>query len=170
VIRRAAHTLSAIGIALLLVTAAGCATPTTAASADDGGCRTVAPDGASEAARAYADAVNAATPAWTAVSDTLVGRGHTHRRDLRSQINADTPFVEALEAIDFPPEAAQQGAELIAAVRAYDEFLKTTYRAYGFPSDQPEDNARLNETRAQSSSHLRDALGLPGSTCFLTRP
>ena len=49
-IRRATQTLSAAGIALLLLTTAGCAIP----SADDEDCLTVAPDGASEAAQAYA--------------------------------------------------------------------------------------------------------------------
>ena len=105
--------------------------------------------------------MNAAVPAWAAVSETIAAQEYvTHRNDLRSQVNADAPFVEALEAIAFPPEAAQQGADFIAAVRAYDEFLKTAYTDNGYLAAHLEDDERLNETRAQSSSQ---PAGRPGA-------
>jgi hypothetical protein len=125
------------GASVLLVVLGGCTytlpkylAPTVreTSTAGQASCNTVPPKGASEAAKAYAAAVNAATPAWTAVDATIASEGNiTHRNDLLSQVNADAPFLTALRAINFPPKAAPAAKDLIAAIQAYDDFLMTSY-------------------------------------------
>ena len=125
----------------------------------------------SDAALAYLAAVDAATPAWQALSTTLTHHGLViHRDDLMTQVSADGPFLTALQAIDFPPEAAPAGAQLISAVQAYDDFLMTAYSTEGYLARHQDDDDRLNETRAHSSAHLREVLGVQPSNCSFNRP
>ncbi|WP_159805159.1 hypothetical protein [Cellulomonas citrea] len=168
------------GMVVLLLVLGGCSKPghgewdpsrRTSATASQGRCDTVPGEGASPAAQAYAAAVNAAYPAWQAVDATIRSEGGVaHRDDLLSQVNADTPFVAALQSIDFPPDVAPLGQDLIAAVQAYDSFLMTPYTTDGYMAAHTDDDKRLNETRASSSHALRQALGLPASTCTVIRP
>lgn len=135
------------------------------------GCGVTAPAGASEAAQAYAAAVNASTAGWQKIDENIQVSGDTvHRSDLRLQIKTDARFVANLRAIDFPPDAAPAGAALIAAVEEYDAFLQRGYDDWDYyVSNQPEDS-RLNETRAGASAHLRELLDLPPSVCIYSRP
>jgi hypothetical protein len=161
----------AVLLAALVVTLAGCALPATEVASPDDDCSTVAPEGASPAALAYAAATNAATPAWHALSTTLAEQGNMmSREDFRAQIEADKPFVAALQAIEFPPEAAAAGADLIAAVQAYDAFVRKAYETSGYLAAHPDVDDSVNNTRAQSSARLRDLLDLPASTCVFMRP
>lgn len=168
------------GMVVLLLALGGCSRPGhgqwdpskhTTSSAGQASCDTVAGDGASPAAQAYAAAVNAASPAWSAIDATITSAGGiVHRDDLLNQVNADAPFVAALQTIDFPSDVAPLGHDLIAAVQAYDSFLMTAYNATGYLAAHQDDDERLNETRAASSHALREALGLPASTCSFSRP
>jgi hypothetical protein len=167
-------------VSVLLVVLGGCTytlpkylAPTVreTSTAGQASCNTVPPKGASEAAKAYAAAVNAATPAWTAVDATIASEGNiTHRNDLLSQVNADAPFLTALRAINFPPKAAPAAKDLIAAIQAYDDFLMTSYNNNGYMAKHVADDTNLNNNRAMSSSLLRDALGLPAAACSYRRP
>lgn len=151
--------------------AATVAPPSATATAKPSACNAPPPPGASDAALAYLAAVDAATPAWQALSTTLTHQGQvTHRDDLQTQVNADAPFLTALRAIDFPPEAAPYGAKLILAIQAYDDFLTTAYSTEGYLASHEAEDGRLNETRAQTSARLREALGVQPSTCSFNRP
>ncbi|PVU83266.1 hypothetical protein DDP54_09980 [Cellulomonas sp. WB94] len=151
--------------------AAPAAPPGAAATVAPSTCNAPPPPGASEAALAYLAAVDAATPAWQALSTTLTHQGQvTHRDDLLTQVNADAPFLTALREIDFPPDAAPYADKLVLAIQAYDDFLTTAYDTEGYLASHPDDDSRLNETRAQSSSRLRDVLGVQPSNCTFNRP
>ena len=140
-------------------------------AAEQGTCVAVPANDASPSARAYAAAVNSAVPAWEAVSATIVSQDYvTHHDDLLSQINADAPFVTALKQIRFAPDAAPAAANLIAAIEAYDDFLRTAYDDHGYLAAHVDTDKQLDNTRAASSARLRDALGLPESTCIFYRP
>lgn len=177
---RAVQSVRTVAVVLLVVGLAGCRYPLHWDGASTGGatsavgqgdCSPAAPAGASEAAVAYLAAVDAATPAWQAVDATLRSEGYvTHRDDLLSQVDADAPFLTALRAIDFPPAAAPAAQDLIAAVQAYDDFLTTAYDNEGYMAGHMNTDATLNDARAASSARLRDALGLPASSCVYNRP
>jgi len=147
------------------------ARPSAAAPAASSACNVPPPPGASEAALAYLAAVDAAVPAWQALSTTLTHQGKvTHHDDLQTQVDADAPFLAALREIDFPPDAAPYADKLILAIQAYDDFLTTAYNTDGYLSSHLDDDGRLNLIRAQSSSQLREVLDLQPSTCTFNRP
>jgi hypothetical protein len=125
----------------------------------------------SPAALAYVEAVNASTPAWTAIDQKIHDAGEQiYFDDLTSQIASDEPFVAAVEAVEFPADAAPVAADLVAAVRAYDDYLRATLQAGDFSDDYRETSLGLKEERAQSSSRLRDVLNLPEGPCWYLRP
>ena len=132
---------------------------------------TEVPAGASEAAVAYLAAVNAATPAWQAVDDRIVGSGfRVDSDDLVAQADADEPFILTLEEIDFPDEVDPLAAELIHALLDYREFLQATLTtAFQDPTYGAQTMA-LQERRSAASGALREALGIPPSTCAYHRP
>jgi hypothetical protein len=127
---------------------------------------------------AYLRAVEAATPAWRDIDAAITAEGLNaqglstiYKKDLRAQVDADAPFLTALRAIDFPtPAQAARGRDLIAAIQAYDDYLKTGYAPGGTLMNFPSEDERLVDARSQSSARLRDALSLPPSTCSYLRP
>jgi len=123
------------------------------------------------AGSAYLAAVDASMPAWQAIDAMLTANnGDVYRDDLLTQVDADAPFLAALVAIQFPPDAAPAANELVAAVQAYDAFLTTEYENFGTYGWYTAQDEQLRQTRADSSAHLRDVLGLPASTAMLRRP
>jgi hypothetical protein len=127
--------------------------------------------GTSTAALSYLAAVDAANPAWQALSAKMTAeQPNICNCDLLAQVQADAPFLTALRAITFPPEAAQAGSDLIAAIQAYDDFLMTGHANFSYYRSHFGESGRLQDVRAESSSRLRDALGLPQATASLVRP
>ena len=136
-----------------------------------GSCGITAPVGASDAAQAYAAAVNASTPGWEKIDANIEVSGNmVHRSDLRLQIKTDARFALNLRDIEFPPDAAPAGETLIAAVEEYGAFLHHGYDDWDFYVVSDVEGTRLNENRAGASAHLRDLLDLPPSTCVYRRP
>jgi hypothetical protein len=129
------------------------------------------PAGASQAAVAYVDAVNAALPARVALNKTITSAGGvTHRDDLLAQAQADAAFLDAVRAIDFPADVAPAAATLVATVEDYDAYMLTGYNDHGYIAAHLDDDKRLNNARALAGEKLRDALALPQSRCILNRP
>lgn len=133
-------------------------------------CNPPAPADASDAALAYRAAVDAAIPGWQQVDANIRATGSTHRNDLPIQVDADEVFLEGLRAIDWPADAEQTAGDLIAVIVAYDEILTTGYDENGYLMEHLDEVAQLDETRAETSHHLRELLGLGPSTCILWRP
>jgi hypothetical protein len=134
-------------------------------------CNPAPPATASAAALAYWRAVVAAWPARQKIDATLTAeKFSTHRNDLITQVNADSPFLSALKAIKFPAQAQVTAQNLITTIQTYDDFLKTAYAHTGYLAQHNSEDQRLNDARAQQSALLRDLLSLPPSTCALHRP
>ncbi len=129
------------------------------------------PAGASPAAVAYVEAVNAAMPSWQAIDDTVTAAGFVvHRDDLLAQVQADAPFAQAVVAIDFPPEAEPAASEFLTALVAYDAFLQYGYDNEGHVAAHTDELMHLGQERARTSAALRDALRLPPANCAFDRP
>jgi hypothetical protein len=116
-------------------------------------------------------AVVAASPAWRNLDATLTAEGcSTHRNDLVTQVNADSPFLSALRAIEFPTQAQVTAQNLVPTIQTYDGLLNTAYAHTGYLAQHNIEDQKLNDTRAQDSALLRDLLSLPPSTCAFDPP
>ena len=132
---------------------------------------TTAPAGASPAAVAYMAAIEASTPSWLAIHNKLQAQVDILRGDdLVAEYQADSDFVLALEAIDFPPDVTPAASDLIYSILDYLTFLNETINkraideAYG-----PRDEALL-AARGTAAAHLREVLQLPPGNCGYRRP
>ena len=136
------------------------------------GCPTApAPAGASPAAIAYLQAVERSTPGWNKIDATLASENDiTHHDDLLSEITVDTGFRNSLTQIAFPPQVAPDATALTDALDSYIQFLSTAALNHGYLAQHATDDYQLNEARSEASGQLRQALGLPPSTCGYRRP
>ena len=134
-------------------------------------CVAPAPAGASEAAVAYVAAVAAATPGWAAVDEHIVGHSPlVYDIDLVAQVQADALFLTGLGATPLQAEAAPVIDDLAGAVLAYDDALTSASRDMAHYGDHLDGIKVLSQARADASARVRDALGLPASSCAFHRP
>ena len=141
----------------------------TAAHADP--CVTAIPVGAAPAAAAYLNAVAAATPGWEKVDQSLQHEQNiTHADDVLAQLRTDTSYLNSLQSIDFPPQAADDAATFEAAVQTYLDFLTNAAADPSYLAQNASEDFQVNEARAEAAAHLRADLGLPPSSCTFRRP
>jgi hypothetical protein len=134
-------------------------------------CITAPPVGTAPAAVAYLNAVAAATPGWEKVDRSLQQeQGITHADDVLTQLQTDTSFLNALQGIDFPPEAADDAATFTQAVQTYLDVLTNAAADPSYLAQNASEDAQVNEARAEASGRLRTDLNLPASPCTFRRP
>lgn len=130
-----------------------------------------APAGASAAAVAYVQAVNASSPEWLAMSSTIAAQGQKVRPEqMTMQLEADRKFVAALKGIQFPQAQQPAAQALISSVEQYDAFVQTASENPGYLNAHQAEDRTVNDDRAAASAELRRELRLPLSRCSYNRP
>lgn len=134
-------------------------------------CAASVPAGASAAAFAYVDAVNASLAGRIGLDTTLAAEGGVvHRNDLLTEATLDQQFVSALRTITFPSQTQKDASALMRTVGAYLDLMSRSYAQHGYLAAHAGLDASLDNQRAQEAAQLRNDLGIPASGCVFRRP
>lgn len=128
------------------------------------------PAGADAAAVAYLAAVNRELVVQLPISDRISRTGRVTSIDMTDQIASDRIFIPDVKAIAFDPVAQPKAATLVDAITGYDDFLNLAASSASYYIAHQSEDAQLQQVRSGAAADLRTALGLPPSTCQLSRP
>lgn len=162
----------AVGSVLAVAALSGCAAlvprpvaPTPVA------CNPAPPADASPAAVAYAEATDRALQERQQLSDKIADQDMLMSRDdMRTGAVIDEAFLVDVRAIDFPPEAGAAAETFVLAVEAEGVFLHAAAAEDDYYGAHLDERDRLHGERFRASIALREALGLPPSSCRLNLP
>lgn len=145
----------------------GCVAPRPAPVA----CDPPAPAGASVAAQEYAAAAHDALEARRVLSDTIAAQDMMMSLDdMATAASIDTDFLADVRDIRFPRSAAAIADDFVRAVEADDVFLRAAAAQDGHYGAHLDERETLLAERNHQGERLRDALGLPQSSCALNLP
>jgi hypothetical protein len=137
-----------------------------------GSCIEAVPAGSSTAATSYLNSVNADYPGWVQVTQLMESNGgQADLQALELQSKIDTTFLHQLRSITFIGAAVQPAHQLEADLSSYLSGLADAQASNGQQSAASASAMEAASTdRANASAALRQALGLPASSCSILRP
>jgi hypothetical protein len=160
-----------VSLQQLLQKASGTSSPSPS-STQANACTEMPMPGASRQAIDYINAVNGDYPGWLQVTQLIQSdNNNVNLQILQLQSKVDTNFLRQLRSIPFTGPTLEPARRLEADVSSYLADMATAEASSNLGSSAlwSQMNAVSND-RADASSALRTALGLPQSSCDVQRP